>query len=134
MTTTKIKDLLFERCATITQLLELAKWVREAKNHGQELGLDGEGVAFYDALAENGTRPKNCVEKPTAWTPRANDPIVTPVDNFQGSCCRPLDAAPRRWTRPKAGANGRDRTMPEYVATAVVTLDPAVRSNHHATE
>jgi len=37
------------------QLLELAKWVREAKKHGQELGLDPEEVAFYDALAENGS-------------------------------------------------------------------------------
>ena len=39
----------------IAQLLELAKWVREAKKHGQELGLDREEVAFYDALAENGS-------------------------------------------------------------------------------
>jgi type I restriction enzyme R subunit len=39
----------------IAQLLELAKWVREAKKHGQDLGLEGEEVAFYDALAENGS-------------------------------------------------------------------------------
>ena len=39
----------------IAQLLELANWVREAKKHGQELGLDQEEVAFYDALAENGS-------------------------------------------------------------------------------
>ena len=39
----------------IAQLLELAKWVREAKKHGQDLGLDQEEVAFYDALAENGS-------------------------------------------------------------------------------
>ena len=39
----------------IAQLLELAKWVREAKKHGQELGLSVEEVAFYDALAENGS-------------------------------------------------------------------------------
>ncbi len=39
----------------ISQLLELAKWVREAKKHGQELGLDQDEVAFYDALAENGS-------------------------------------------------------------------------------
>ncbi len=39
----------------IAQLLELAKWVREAKRHGQELGLSGEETAFYDALAENGS-------------------------------------------------------------------------------
>jgi len=36
-----------------SQLLELAKWVREAKQHGQELGLTSEETAFYDALAEN---------------------------------------------------------------------------------
>jgi type I restriction enzyme R subunit len=39
----------------IAQLLELAKWVREAKRHGQELGLTDEEAAFYDALAENGS-------------------------------------------------------------------------------
>ena len=37
----------------IAQLLELARWVREAKRHGQDLGLDREEVAFYDAPAEN---------------------------------------------------------------------------------
>jgi type I restriction enzyme R subunit len=42
----------------IAQLLELAKWVREAKRHGQELGLSTEEAAFYDALAENGSAKK----------------------------------------------------------------------------
>jgi type I restriction enzyme R subunit len=39
----------------VAQLLELAKWVRDAKQHGQELGLNTEEVALYDALAENGS-------------------------------------------------------------------------------
>jgi type I restriction enzyme R subunit len=39
----------------IAQLLELAKWVREAKQHGQALGLTNEEAAFYDALTENGS-------------------------------------------------------------------------------
>ncbi|HVT11375.1 MAG TPA: type I restriction endonuclease subunit R [Fimbriimonadaceae bacterium] len=39
----------------IARLIELAKWVREAKTHGVELGLDEEETAFYDALAENGS-------------------------------------------------------------------------------
>jgi type I restriction enzyme R subunit len=39
----------------IAQLLELAKWIREAKKHGAELGLSSDEVAFYDALAENGS-------------------------------------------------------------------------------
>jgi type I restriction enzyme R subunit len=39
----------------IAQLLELAKWVREAKRHGENLGLSEEETAFYDALAENGS-------------------------------------------------------------------------------
>ncbi|EPZ91305.1 PF11867 domain protein [Burkholderia cenocepacia K56-2Valvano] len=39
----------------ITQLLALAKWVREAKLHGQDLGLSDEEAAFYDALTENGS-------------------------------------------------------------------------------
>lgn len=39
----------------ISQLIELAKWVREAKRHGEDLGLSVEETAFYDALAENGS-------------------------------------------------------------------------------
>ena len=39
----------------IAHLLELAKWVREAKRHGEELGLTDEETAFYDALAVNGS-------------------------------------------------------------------------------
>jgi type I restriction enzyme R subunit len=39
----------------IARLLELAKWVREAKRHGEDLGLSVEETAFYDALAENGS-------------------------------------------------------------------------------
>jgi type I restriction enzyme R subunit len=33
----------------ITKLLDLARWVREAQKHGQELGLTDEETAFYDA-------------------------------------------------------------------------------------
>ncbi len=39
----------------IAQLLELAKWVREAKKRGTDLGLEQEEIAFYDALADNGS-------------------------------------------------------------------------------
>ena len=39
----------------IARLLDLAKWVREAQQHGEELGLSDEETAFYDALAENGS-------------------------------------------------------------------------------
>jgi type I restriction enzyme R subunit len=39
----------------IAKLLELAKWVREAGQQGQALGLSDQEVAFYDALAENGS-------------------------------------------------------------------------------
>jgi type I restriction enzyme R subunit len=39
----------------IAKLIELAKWVREAKRHGEDLGLSSEETAFYDALAENGS-------------------------------------------------------------------------------
>lgn len=37
----------------IAKLLELAKWFREAKRQGEDLGLSDEESAFYDALAEN---------------------------------------------------------------------------------
>ena len=41
----------------ITNLLDLARWVRDAQKHGQELGLTEEETAFYDALAENPPTP-----------------------------------------------------------------------------
>lgn len=39
----------------ISRLIDLAKFIREAKQHGQDLGLSTEETAFYDALAENGS-------------------------------------------------------------------------------
>ncbi len=39
----------------ITRLIDLAKHLREAQKHGEELGLTREETAFYDALAENGS-------------------------------------------------------------------------------
>jgi type I restriction enzyme, R subunit len=39
----------------ISRLLDLAKHLREAQQHGKELGLSTEEAAFYDALAENGS-------------------------------------------------------------------------------
>ena len=37
----------------ITELLDLARWVREAQQRGQNLQLSEGEAAFYDALAEN---------------------------------------------------------------------------------
>lgn len=37
----------------IARLIDLAKALREAQKHGEELGLNPEETAFYDALAEN---------------------------------------------------------------------------------
>jgi type I restriction enzyme R subunit len=45
----------FTTAEMIARLLDLAKWVREARKHGEELGLSPEETAFYDALAENGS-------------------------------------------------------------------------------
>jgi type I restriction enzyme R subunit len=42
----------------IAHLIDLAKWVRDARRHGEELGLNSEETAFYDALAENGSARK----------------------------------------------------------------------------
>lgn len=39
----------------ISRLIDLAKHLRGARSHGQELGLSSEETAFYDALAENGS-------------------------------------------------------------------------------
>jgi type I restriction enzyme R subunit len=38
----------------ITRLIDLAKHLRDAQKHGEELGLSTEETAFYDALAERG--------------------------------------------------------------------------------
>ena len=37
----------------ISRLIDLAKSLRDAQRHGEELGLSAEETAFYDALAEN---------------------------------------------------------------------------------
>ncbi|MDA8129635.1 MAG: type I restriction endonuclease subunit R [Betaproteobacteria bacterium] len=39
----------------VSRLIDLAKELRTAQQHGTELGLSGEETAFYDALAENGS-------------------------------------------------------------------------------
>ena len=39
----------------ITRLIDLARDLRDAQHHGEELGLSSEETAFYDALAENGS-------------------------------------------------------------------------------
>ena len=39
----------------LVRLIDLAKNVRHAQKHGEELGLISEETAFYDALAENGS-------------------------------------------------------------------------------
>jgi type I restriction enzyme, R subunit len=39
----------------ISRLIDLAKHLRDAQKHGEELGLSSEETAFYDALAENGS-------------------------------------------------------------------------------
>ena len=39
----------------INRLIDLAKSLRDAQQHGEELGLSVEETAFYDALAENGS-------------------------------------------------------------------------------
>ncbi len=39
----------------IARLIDLAKSLRDAQRHGEELGLSIEETAFYDALAENGS-------------------------------------------------------------------------------
>lgn len=39
----------------ITQLIEIANMVREERKRGQDSGMSEEEIAFYDALAENGS-------------------------------------------------------------------------------
>ncbi|MDZ7677695.1 MAG: type I restriction endonuclease subunit R [Acidimicrobiales bacterium] len=39
----------------ISRLIDLARELRDAQKHGEELGLSAEETAFYDALADNGS-------------------------------------------------------------------------------
>ena len=44
----------------ISRLIDLAKQLRDAQKHGEELGLSSEETAFYDALAENESARRRC--------------------------------------------------------------------------
>jgi len=48
----------------ISRLIDLAKHLRDAQQHGEALGLSREETAFYDALAENGSA-KEAMQKDT---------------------------------------------------------------------
>lgn len=48
----------------VSRLIDLAKELRTAQQHGADLGLSGEETAFYDALAENGSA-KSVMESDT---------------------------------------------------------------------
>ncbi len=43
----------FTTAEMLARLLDLARWVREVQNRGEERGLNPEETAFYDAIAEN---------------------------------------------------------------------------------
>jgi type I restriction enzyme R subunit len=49
----KYQNRSIDSAQVIAELIELAKEVREAQKRGDELGLNDEEVAFYDALADN---------------------------------------------------------------------------------
>ena len=49
----KYQGLLIETAQVIEELINLAKEMRNAQNKGEELGLNDDEAAFYDALADN---------------------------------------------------------------------------------
>ncbi len=49
----KYQGRLIETAQVIEELINLAKEIRDAQNKGEELGLNDDEVAFYDALADN---------------------------------------------------------------------------------
>ncbi|HET6674885.1 MAG TPA: type I restriction endonuclease subunit R, partial [Nitrospiraceae bacterium] len=51
----KYQNRAIEAAQVIDELIKLAKDIRAAQSRGQELGLSDDEVAFYDALAENGS-------------------------------------------------------------------------------
>lgn len=49
----KYQNRAIEAAEVIQELIDLAKQIRNAQRHGEELGLNDDEVAFYDALADN---------------------------------------------------------------------------------
>ncbi|KXB07065.1 DEAD/DEAH box helicase [candidate division MSBL1 archaeon SCGC-AAA382A20] len=54
----KYQNRSIEAATVITELIELAKEMRDAQNRGEELGLSEDEVAFYDALGVNDSAVK----------------------------------------------------------------------------
>jgi type I restriction enzyme R subunit len=51
----KYQNRAVEAAEVIQELIDLAKKIREAQGRGEKLGLNDDEVAFYDALADNGS-------------------------------------------------------------------------------
>jgi type I restriction enzyme R subunit len=54
----KYQNRSIETAQVITELIEIAKQMREARNRGQDLGLTEDELAFYDALEVNDSAVK----------------------------------------------------------------------------
>lgn len=54
----KYQNRAIETAEVIQELIRIAQELREAKKHGESLGLSEDETAFYDALAENGSARK----------------------------------------------------------------------------
>jgi type I restriction enzyme R subunit len=51
----KYQNRAIEAAEVIQELIDLAKQIREAQGRGEKLGLNDDEMAFYDALADNGS-------------------------------------------------------------------------------
>ena len=51
----KYQNRMIEAAAIIQELIELARELRESDRRGERLGLNDDEIAFYDALADNGS-------------------------------------------------------------------------------
>ena len=51
----KYQNRAIEAAEVIQELIDLAKKIREAQGRGEKLGLNDDEMAFYDALADNGS-------------------------------------------------------------------------------
>jgi type I restriction enzyme R subunit len=76
--------------------LELAKQLREAHRRGEELGLTEAEVAFYEALAENGTAVRVMANEALRLTAREL------VESVRSNAT--IDLALKETTRAKQGA------------------------------
>lgn len=113
-----------------SRLIDLAKHLRDARKHGEELVLSSEEAAFYDALAENGSAREVMKNDTLRLMARELTEMVKKMprlDWTQRESVR-ADLRPCRWRDAVAVAAGR---VVDGVFTVSVEELPTLRRSRH---